>query len=95
MRQKLLVAALAAAFALPVWAASSTVTLSVPSMDCPVCPITVKYALTKVGGVSVAKVNLEKREAVVTFDDAKTSVAALMRATSDAGYPSSVIGQGK
>ena len=95
MRQKLLVAALAAAFALPVWAASSTVTLSVPSMDCPVCPITVKNALTKVGGVSVTKVNFEKREAVVTFDDAKTSAAALMRATSDAGYPSSVIGQSK
>ena len=76
-------------------AAPSTVTLSVPSMDCPVCPITVKNALTKVGGVSVAKVNFEKREAVVTFDDAKTSASALMRATSDAGYPSSVIGQSK
>jgi mercuric ion binding protein len=28
--------------------------LSVPSMDCPVCPITVKAALTKVKGVSQA-----------------------------------------
>jgi mercuric ion binding protein len=35
-------------------AAPTTVILSVPSMDCPVCPITVKAALTKVKGVSQA-----------------------------------------
>jgi mercuric ion binding protein len=29
-------------------------------------------------------------EAVVTFDDAKTNVASLIRATTDAGYPSAV-----
>ena len=34
--------------ATPAWAVPKTVTLSVPTMDCPVCPITVKKALTKV-----------------------------------------------
>jgi mercuric ion binding protein len=29
-------------------------------------------------------------EAVVTFDDAKTNVGALTKATADAGYPSTV-----
>ena len=33
---------------------------------------------------------LREEEAVVTFDDAKTSVQKLTQATEDAGYPSSV-----
>lgn len=74
----------------PSWAANRTVTLSVPGMDCPVCPITVKKALTKVDGVVKAEVNFDKRLAVVTYDDAKTQVGALTQATTDAGYPSTV-----
>lgn len=52
--------------------------------------ISVKRSLTSIDGVSKADVSLEKREAVVTYDDAKTSVEALRKATSDAGYPSTV-----
>ena len=74
----------------PVWAATQTVKLSVPGMTCATCPITVKKALSKVEGVSTTDVNFDKREAVVTFDDAKTSVQKLTKATEDAGYPSSV-----
>lgn len=74
----------------PVWAATKTVKLSVPGMTCAACPITVKKALSKVEGVSKTDVNFDKREAVVTFDDAKTSVQKLTKATEDAGYPSSV-----
>lgn len=85
-----------AAFLTPqVWAGSMTVTLSVPSMYCAVCPITVKKALSKVPGVSQIAVNFEKRQATVTFDDAKTNVDALMDATADAGYPSSPVGAAK
>lgn len=50
--------------------------------------ISVKRSLTSIDGVSKADVSLEKREAVVTYDDAKTSVEALLKATRDAGYPS-------
>ncbi|GLR26482.1 mercury resistance system periplasmic binding protein MerP [Limnobacter litoralis] len=74
----------------PVWAATQTVKLAVPGMTCAACPITVKKALSKVEGVSKTDVNFDKREAVVTFDDAKTSVQKLTQATEDAGYPSSV-----
>jgi mercuric ion binding protein len=81
--------ALVAAMA-PVWAAMQTVTLSVPGMYCASCPITVKIALSKVEGVSKTDVSYKKREAVVTFDDAKTSVQKLTKATENAGYPSSV-----
>jgi mercuric ion binding protein len=74
----------------PAWAGPRTVTLDVPGMTCSACPITVKKALTKVDGVRKVDVDFEKREAVVTFDDAKTTVAALTKATKDAGYPSTV-----
>ena len=71
-------------------AAPATVTLSVPSMDCPVCPITVKAALTKVKGVALAKVDFDKRMATVTYDDTKTDVQALTLATKNVGYPSTL-----
>lgn len=87
--------ALMAAFAAPAWSAPRTVTLSVPTMDCPVCPITIKKALVKVVGVSKAEVNFDKRLAIVTFDDAKADVGALTRATEQAGYPSVVVGDAK
>ena len=88
---KKLFAALALATAVaPVWATTQTVTLSVPGMTCPVCPITVKKALSRVEGVSKVDVTFENRKAVVTFDDVKTSVQQLTKATEDAGYPSSV-----
>lgn len=74
----------------PAWAAPRTVTLAVPGMTCETCPITVKMALNKVKGVTQVNVDFEKREAVVTFDDAKTTVEALTKATTDAGYPSTV-----
>jgi mercuric ion binding protein len=64
-----------------------TVSLNVPTMDCETCPLTIKAALVKVPGVSSAKVSYQKREAVVIFDDSKTNVDTLKKATSDAGYP--------
>lgn len=67
------------------WAASKAITLSVPGMDCATCPITVKKALGQVPEVSAMEVNFEKREAVVTYDDSKTNVAALTHATEQAG----------
>ena len=74
----------------PVWAGPKTITLNVSNMTCVTCPLTVKLALTKVDGVSKAAVDFGKKEAVVTFDDAKTNVPALIKATTDAGYPSAV-----
>lgn len=74
----------------PAWAATQTVTLFVSGMTCAACPITVKKALSKVDGVSQIDVVSDKREAVVTFDDGKTSVQKLTEATANAGYPSTV-----
>lgn len=74
----------------PAFAATKTVTLSVPTMTCDTCPITVKKALQKVDGVIEAKVTWEPKEAVVTYDDTKVAAEALTEATQNAGYPSSV-----
>ncbi len=69
-------------------AATRQVTLTGPTMDCATCPVTIKVALLKVPGVSRAVVSYAHRNAKVTFDDGKTSVSALTKATDDAGYPS-------
>ena len=74
----------------PAHAHDKTVTLSVPGMDCEACPITVSKALKKVDGVGKVAASLEQKEAVVTFDDAKTNIDALRKATANAGYPSMV-----
>lgn len=92
MRTLFSVATAVLLMASPLWAAPKTVTLAVPGMTCATCPITVKKALTKVAGVTKVDVNLDKLQAVVTFDDAKTTVTALTKATTDAGYPSTVKG---
>ena len=75
---------------MPSWAAMQTVTLSVPGMTCSACPITIKLALNKVDGVSQVDVSYPDREAMITFDDTRTSVEALTQATGDVGYPSTL-----
>ncbi|PWB89092.1 mercuric transport protein periplasmic component [Methylocystis sp. MitZ-2018] len=88
MKKLAAVIAMAAIFSMSAFAATKTVTLSVANMTCAACPITVKKALSKVEGVQSAEVSYEKKEAVVTYDDAKTNVEALTKATEGAGYPS-------
>lgn len=90
MTSRISLAALLAILASPAFAAPQTVTLAVPGMTCAACPITVKKALTRVDGVMRAEVDYGTRQAVVTFDDAKVDLAALTRATKDAGYPSTL-----
>jgi mercuric ion binding protein len=92
MKKFLLIACvvLSAAASISAMAAQKSVVLSVPSMNCSACPITVAKALRKVPGVAKVKATLEPPEAAVVFDDSTTSVEKLMEATRNAGYPSSV-----
>ncbi|HWE84157.1 MAG TPA: mercury resistance system periplasmic binding protein MerP [Terracidiphilus sp.] len=71
-------------------ATPTTITLDVKNMTCATCPITVKKSLEKVSGVSAVKVNYEKKTATVTYDADKTRPDALTRATTVAGFPSTV-----
>jgi len=67
-----------------------SVTLAVEKMSCAACPITVRKALERVPGVSRVTVDYDRKTAAVTFDPARTSIEALTRATTEAGYPSSL-----
>jgi mercuric ion binding protein len=65
----------------------------VENMSCGTCPIVVKKALERVPGVSSTTVDFDKKMATVTFDPDKASSAKLIQATTDAGFPSKVIGK--
>ena len=92
MKKSLLIAtAVLALVANTAWAAPRTIVLVVSRMTCATCPITVKKALRKVDGVTKVDVSFEKKQAVVTYDDAKTNVERLIKATTNAGYPSTLV----
>lgn len=61
--------------------------LHVPGMTCPTCPITVRTALKRVPGVEKVSVDYPARTVSVAYDAGRTDVAALLKATADAGYP--------
>ena len=88
-----LAAAATVAIALSPWtvqAAEKTVVLNVDNATCELCGPIVKRTLLRVSGVKAVEVNEASAGAVatVTFDDAVASVAMLVAATTNAGYPS-------
>ena len=88
--RKLLIALLAAIPLTVLAATPKTVTLAVQNMPCELCPITVKKSLEKVPGVSAVKVDFDRKTAIVTYDADKAQPEALTKATTNAGYPSTV-----
>lgn len=72
------------------FAAEQSVILSIPGMDCPVCPITIKKSLEKVAGVKSVDVSYENKTAAVSFDDQSADVKSLLKATENVGYPSTL-----
>jgi mercuric ion binding protein len=88
--RKLLITALAALPLVALAATQKTVTLDVKNMTCELCPITVRKSLEKVPGVSAVNVDFDRKTATVSFDPDKARPDALIRATTNAGYPSTV-----
>ena len=72
------------------FAEEQLVELSIPSMNCAVCPITVKKALEKVEGVHFVEVTYKTKLATVKFENTITSIDALISATTNAGFPSTL-----
>jgi mercuric ion binding protein len=72
-------------------AAEKTVVLNVDNASCELCPPIIKKTLARVSGVSAVEMGGATADAsavaTVTFDDAKTTVAQLITATTNAGYP--------
>ena len=83
--------ALATAALLPLGtlaATPQTAVLDVQNMTCGLCPVTVKQALQRVPGVTEAKVDFDKKTASVRVDADRVDAAALVKATTEAGFPS-------
>jgi len=74
--------------AAPAFAGETTVTLAVRNWYCAACPHVVKESLAAVPGVTNVAVSDKTKTAVVTFDDTKADMQALIKATTEAGYPS-------
>jgi periplasmic mercuric ion binding protein len=70
--------------------APQTVTLDVKNMYCDLCPVTVRKSLEHVPGVAEAKVDFAQKTAIVKFDPDRATAAVLVKATTDAGFPSAV-----
>ena len=73
-------------------AAPQIAVLDVQNMTCSTCPITIHKALEKVPGVIEAKVDYDHKTATVKYDADKTNPSALMKATTNAGFPSTLHG---
>ena len=71
-------------------ATPQTIVLDVQNMTCSLCSVTIRRSLEKVPGVSQAHIDYDKKTATVKFDADKTTAAALVKATNDAGFPSTV-----
>lgn len=74
------------------FSAEQTVTLNVANASCELCGPIVKRSLSNVPGVLNADVSEASGTTIakVRFNDSETNVAALITATTNAGYPSKV-----
>ena len=71
-------------------ATPQTTVLDLQNLTCALCSITVHKALEKVPGVIAAQVDYDHKTATVKYDPDKTSSAALVHATTNAGFPSTL-----
>lgn len=85
---------LALSAGLAVAAAPKKVVLDVQNVTCAACSITIGKALDKVPGVQSKQVDAQAATVTVVFDPERTSVSALSRAITDAGFPAKVRADG-
>lgn len=67
-------------------AALVRVTFQIPDMDCPACAVALSASLHKVPGVADAKLDVDRRKAVVTYDSGVQDVDVIEKVISDAGF---------
>ncbi|HII80589.1 MAG TPA: heavy-metal-associated domain-containing protein [Methanosarcina sp.] len=62
------------------------VIIRIEGLECSHCVVRVGRAIASVQGVVDVDVNLEKREAVVDFEETRTDLGKIRAAIRDAGY---------
>jgi mercuric ion binding protein len=72
-----------------------TAVLDIQNMTCSMCSITIHKALEKVPVVIETEVGYDHETAIVKYDFDKTNPFALVKATTNAGFPSSLHGGDK
>jgi len=73
-------------------AESQSAIFAIENMTCALCPVTVRKAMAGVTGVKSVSVDFENNTARVLFDPAVTDTAAIAAASTNAGYPATVVG---
>ncbi len=71
-----------------------TQTFSIEKMTCAACPITVTQAMKKVTGVKIVDIDFTAKTATIVFDPAVTTVDEIAQASTNAGYPAALSGDG-
>ena len=64
---------------------------AIENMTCAACPFTVKKAMSRVQGVKEVTVDFDAKTATAVFDAAVVSVDAIASASTDVGYPATLI----
>jgi mercuric ion binding protein len=90
MKRKFLISLLIGLPVVTFAATPQTAVLDVQNMTCSMCSITIRKALEKVPGVIAAKVDYDHKTAIVRYDPDKASPPALVKATTNAGFPSTL-----
>lgn len=83
-------ASMLAAVSIPA-VALDTVTLRIEGMTCGGCTLAARKVLERLDGVTRADVSYEKKQAVVTFDPAKVTVAQMIAAIATLKYTATVV----
>ena len=85
-RSILLVVAVALSVAWPLQAGTKTAVFEVSGWTCASCASATRIALKKLDGVQDVKTDTEKKEALVTYDDAKVDPDRMVQAIAKLGY---------
>ena len=64
-----------------------TITLDIQNMTCTLCQFTIKKALKNVAGVQQVTVDYDSKTAIVIINPGETNSEALIKASTNAGYP--------
>ncbi len=71
-------------------AGSATVVLRVEGMTCPSCKVAVRTALSKLGGVKDARVDVVRKSATIDYDPNRVTPHQMVDAVNRLGYQASL-----
>ena len=72
-------------------AQTERIVLQVDNMTCAACAVIVSKSLKAVDGVVDATVSFEEKTAIVRYDPRKSGIEDLIKASTNAGYPSRIL----